>query len=60
MHQCLLGHGYQSYIHKEEAESPEVLLEQWVNLEGPEKTKWHTTTCSRHKETTKVDNIRIS
>ena len=30
---------------------------QRINLEGAEKTGWHTTTGSRHKGTTEIDNI---
>ena len=45
---------------KEEAGSPEVLLEQWINLEGAKKTGCQTTRGSRQKEATKTNSIRIS
>ena len=57
----ILGqHGNENRDTKEEAASPEALLEQWINLEGAEKTGWHTTTGCQHKEATETDNIRIS
>ena len=56
--QGIIGkYGKESRDSKEEAASPEVLLEQWINLERAEKIGWHTTMGSRHKETTKTDNI---
>ena len=40
----------------EETASPEVLLEQWINLEGAEKTEWYTTPGSLHKGITETHN----
>ena len=44
---------------KKEVTSLDVLLKQRINLEGAEKTGWHTTTGSRDKRATQPDNVRI-
>ena len=53
-------YGKKSRDAKEEAARQEVLLEQWINLEGAEKTGWYTTVGNRHKGTIETSNIRIS
>ena len=48
-------YGKKSRDAKEEAARQEVLLEQWINLEGAEKIEWYTTTGSRHKVISEFD-----
>ena len=31
--------------------------EKWINMEGAEKTGWDTTSGSRNKRATKMDNV---